>query len=158
MFPCTSFLRPASPRRFLISNGLATMGFAVPAAVGAALARPGELSVAFTGDGGVAYHGHELETARRVGAKVVVVVFNDSSLSLIRIKQEAKGFTRRPLNFGLTRFDLFAAALGAHGVVVHDADELRAAAADAVRRDESTLIDVRMAGSEYGRTLEAIRG
>jgi acetolactate synthase I/II/III large subunit len=158
MFPCTNFLRPESPGRFLISNGLATMGFAVPAAVGAALARPGELSVAFTGDGGVAYHGHELETARRVGAKVVVIVFNDSSLSLIRIKQEAKGFTRRPLNFGLTRFDLLAAALGAHGVVAHDVDELRAAAADAVRRDESTLIDVRMTGSEYGRTLEAIRG
>ena len=45
MLPVTTFARPSGPRRFLISNGLATMGFAVPAAVAAALARPDEVAV-----------------------------------------------------------------------------------------------------------------
>ena len=158
MFPVTNFARLEGRGRFLISNGLATMGFAVPSALGAALARPGEVSVAFTGDGGMAYHADELETAVRVGAKVIVVVFNDSSLSLIRIKQEAKGFMRSPLNFGLTRFDLLAEALGVYGVMVEDEAGLRTAVKEAVGRDGSTVIDVRMTGQEYRRTLEAVRG
>jgi len=158
MFPATMFARPRGPNRFLISNGLATMGFAVPSAIGAALARPDRLSVAFTGDGGMAYHAHELETAVRLGAKVVVVVFNDSSLSLIRIKQEAKGYTRSPLDFGLTRFAPIARGLGVHGVEVDDEAGLRLALADAVRREGGSVIDVRTTGAEMARTLTAVRG
>lgn len=158
MFPATNFARPAEPNRFLISNGLATMGFAVPTAIGAALARPGHPSVALTGDGGMAYHAHELETATRIGARVIVVVFNDSSLSLIRIKQEAKGFTRRPLDFGPTDFAILAASFGAAGAVVEDADELRAALAAALERPGSTVIDARTTGAECAETLAVIRG
>lgn len=158
MLPTTCFARPSGPRRFLISNGLATMGFAVPAAVGAALARPEEIAVAFTGDGGMAYHADELETARRMGVRVLVVVFNDSSLSLIRIKHEAKGYGRRPLDFGLTRFDRVAQGLGACGVSVTTADMLRTEVREALRRPCSTVIDVRTTGREYARTLTTIRG
>ena len=46
----------------------------------------------------MAYHAAELETARRMGVRVIVVVFNDSSLSLIRIKHEARGRGRQPLD------------------------------------------------------------
>jgi acetolactate synthase-1/2/3 large subunit len=158
MFPATNFARPAGPNRFLISNGLATMGFALPAALGAALARPGEPSVALTGDGGMAYHSHELETAVRLGSRLVVVVFNDSSLSLIRIKQEAKGFTRRPLDFGPTDFAALAGALGAAGEVVEDAAALRAALAAALKRSGPSVIDARTTGAESARTLQVIRG
>lgn len=158
MFPATSFARPSGPRRFLISNGLATMGFAVPSAVGAALARPDEVAVAFTGDGGMAYHASELETAARLGARVIVVVLNDASLSLIRIKQEARGYDRAPLDFERSRFDRLAEALGAAGTSVADAGQLRAAVRAALEEPRSTVIDVRTTGREYGRTLEVIRG
>jgi len=158
MFPATNFVRPSGPRRFLISNGLATMGFAVPAAIGAALARPDEIAVAFTGDGGLAYHVSELETAVRIGARIIVVVFNDSSLSLIRIKQEAKGYTRQPLNFGLTEFDRLAQGLGVEGVRVDTEAELSVAVRNAVERPGSTVIDVRTTGRAYARMLSAIRG
>ena len=114
MLPAT--LLAARPRRFLISNGLASMGFAVPAALAAALERPGEPVLAFCGDGGMAYHAAELETAARLGAKLIVVVLNDSSLSLIRIKQEARGYTRSPLSFGPTDFAALAEAYGVRGV------------------------------------------
>ncbi len=156
MFPATWFARPRGPRRFLISNGLATMGFAVPAAIGASLARPGEPVVAFTGDGGMAYHASELETAVRAGARVIVVVLNDSSLSLIRIKQTPEA--RHSLDFGLTEFDVMAAALGVRGEQVATANALGRAMRRALAADGSTVIDVRISGREYGRTLELIRG
>jgi acetolactate synthase-1/2/3 large subunit len=158
MFPATNFARPEGPNRFLISNGLATMGYALPAAIGAALARPEAPSVALTGDGGMAYNSHELETAVREGARVIVVVFNDSSLSLIRIKQEAKGFARRPLDFGPTDFAALAAALGVAGTVVADAGELAAALEEALVRAGSTVIDARTSGEECARTLAVVRG
>lgn len=82
-------LWPASePRRVLISNGLATMGFAVPAAIGAALARPGEAVWALTGDGGLSMCLGELETMARLELPITVIVFNDAALSLIEIKQQ----------------------------------------------------------------------
>jgi acetolactate synthase-1/2/3 large subunit len=158
MFPATCFGRPSGPRRFLISNGLATMGFAVPAAIGAALARPEEVALAFVGDGGMAYHLSELETATRHGARVIVVVLNDSSLSLIRIKQEAKGYTRRPLNFGPTRFDVVAEGLGVRGLRVETPAELEAALGAALAAPTSTVIDVQTTGREYAETLALIRG
>jgi acetolactate synthase-1/2/3 large subunit len=151
MFPATAFWR-AERGRFLISNGLATMGFAVPAAIAAALADPEAVSVAITGDGGFAYHGFELETAARVGARVIVVVIDDASLSLIRIKGGSA------LNFGTVDFGRVGEGLGAAGATVSDEAELRAAVREALARPESTVIDVRCDGREYGETLRAIRG
>jgi acetolactate synthase I/II/III large subunit len=158
MFAMTSFWPAASPRRFLISNGLATMGYAIPAALGIALAQPGQHAVAFTGDGGAAYHLHELETAARHGAHMTTVVFNDASLSLIRIKQEAKRFFDRPLNFSETSFSAMASALGAYGVEVEDGDSLGAELVAASRRPGPSLIDVRLRGDEYGEMVRRIRG
>jgi acetolactate synthase-1/2/3 large subunit len=155
MFPATMFVRPSGPRRFLISNGLATMGFAVPAAIGASLARPGELVVALTGDGGLAYHVAELETAARAGARIVVVVFNDASLSLIRIKHRGD---RAALDFTPSDFARIAAGFGFAARRVETQPELRAALAEAVARDSGTLVDVRLSGAEYAATLKAIRG
>jgi acetolactate synthase-1/2/3 large subunit len=158
MFPATSFWRSRAPGRFLISNGLATMGFAVPSAIGAALERPGSVAIALTGDGGMAYHAAELETARRAGARVIVVVFNDASLSLIRIKHEANGHARAPLDLGDVRFDRWAAALGLHGTRVETAAELTAAVREALTRATGTVVDVRIDGGEYGETLAVVRG
>lgn len=158
MFPATMFWRSPGPRRFLISNGLATMGFAVPAAVSAALARPDEVAIAITGDGGFAYHGYELETATRAGARVIVVVVNDSSLSLIRIKHEASGHSGRSLDFGEIRFDRVAEGLGVTGERVDSELGFRQSVRAALDRAGSTVIDVRVDGSEYGETLRAIRG
>jgi acetolactate synthase-1/2/3 large subunit len=158
MFPCTSFWSGRGPRSFLISNGLATMGYAVPAAIGAALTRPDRTAFALTGDGGMAYHAAELETARRAGARVIVVVFNDASLSLIRIKHEANGGSRDPLAFTDVHFADWGLALGAHGCRVHDASELRQEVSQALTRADSTVIDARLTGDEYGETLRIIRG
>ena len=82
------------PHRLLISSGLATMGYALPAAIAAALCAPAGPVVAFTGDGGLGMTLMEIETAVRLRLQVVVVVFNDAALSLIKIKQRPAGRRR----------------------------------------------------------------
>jgi acetolactate synthase-1/2/3 large subunit len=157
MFAVTWGWRSELPRRFLVSNGLATMGFAVPAAVAAALARPGEPVIAFCGDGGFLLHGTELETAVRTGARIVVVVINDSSLSLIRIKQEDRGYRRAAVDFGPVDAAAFARSLGASGTVAETAAEVGDAVAAALRGPGPAVVDVRLGGAEYRALQHVIR-
>jgi len=70
------------PKQLLISNGLATMGYALPAAIGAALARPENPTLCLVGDGGLGMTLAELETVARLNLPITIVVFNDSALSL----------------------------------------------------------------------------
>ena len=79
----------------LISNGLSTMGFALPAAIGAALLDRDRPVVALTGDGGLLMCVGELLTAARESLRIIVIVFSDASLSLIEIKQQASVSGRR---------------------------------------------------------------
>ena len=75
-------------RRWVTSGGLGTMGFGLPAAVGAQLARPGELVVAVVGDGGFQMTNQELATAVQYGVPVKVVVMNNGYLGMVRQWQE----------------------------------------------------------------------
>jgi acetolactate synthase-1/2/3 large subunit len=157
MLAATWGWRASLPRRFLISNGLATMGFAVPAAIAAALARPGEPVIAFTGDGGFLLHGNELETAVRLGARLLVVVLNDSSLSLIRIKQEERGHRRSGVDFGTVDAAGIGRSLGAAGFVAGTAAQVRAAVSEALQQRKPAVLDVRISGAEYAELLHVIR-
>lgn len=88
MLPAMALLRCERPRSVLISSGLATMGFSLLAAI-AAIARPGRRVFCLTGDGGLGMALAELETIARRRLPVTVVVFNDSALTLIELKQRA---------------------------------------------------------------------
>ena len=157
MFAAIWGWRAARPRSFLISNGLATMGFAVPAAIAAALADASEPVLAITGDGGFLLHGAELETAVRVGARIVVLVLNDSSLSLIRVKQADRGHRRRAVDYGPVDVAAYARSLGAAAFVAGTRNEVGDAVADAFAGPRPVVIDVRIAGREYGELQRTIR-
>jgi thiamine pyrophosphate-dependent acetolactate synthase large subunit-like protein len=76
-----------SPRGLLCPNDFQSMGFGLPGAIGAALARPGATIIACVGDGALALSMGEMLTAVREGIDLVVVVFNDESYGLIRRQQ-----------------------------------------------------------------------
>jgi len=76
------------PGTFLTSGGLGTMGFGVPAAIGAALASPGRRVVCVTGDGSLLMNIQELATLAELGLPVTVVLFNNGGLGLVRQQQE----------------------------------------------------------------------
>jgi acetolactate synthase-1/2/3 large subunit len=157
MLAATWGWRSSRPRGFLISNGLATMGFAVPAAVAAALAAPDRAVVAFTGDGGLLLHGSELETAVRVRARLLVVVLNDSGLSLIRIKQQERRYRRAAVDFGPVDAAGFGRSLGAAAFTPRSADEVRECVGEALARGTPSVLDVRITGSEYAELQRVIR-
>ena len=93
MFQTTTYWQALEPGELLISNGLATMGFALPAAIAAQLVHPGRRVICFTGDGGLMMVASELETVARLRLPIVIVVFNDAALSLIEVKQaEGRAF------------------------------------------------------------------
>ena len=90
MFSATAFWDCERPHDLLISNGLASMGYALPAGIAAALHDPARGAVAISGDGGLMMVAGELATAAAAGARLVTVVLNDGALSLIDIKQQQR--------------------------------------------------------------------
>lgn len=158
MFPAMAGWAAERPYDVLKSNGLSTMGFALPAAIGAALEDPDRPALALIGDGGLMMCLGELETARRLGCRVVTVVFNDASLALIDLKQRNQGRESRGVRY--PRVDFAALARG-FGMPAHTADTpeaLRAAAAEAIAGDGPALIDVAVDAGAYAAMLDALRG
>lgn len=140
----------------LISNGLATMGFALPAAIGAALALPQSRIVCLVGDGGLGMVLAELETLARLRLNVTVVVFNDASLTLIRLKQmDARG-GQQAVTYTLTDFAAAAMAMGVRGEVVVDLASLEEALTQSASGPH--LIDARIDASGYADVIWTIRG
>ncbi len=77
--------------QIIMSNGWSGMGFGLPAAIAAAMSRPGSSVACVTGDGGFLMRAGEMVTARRYGLPVIVVVLSDGELNLIKLKQTWKG-------------------------------------------------------------------
>ena len=96
------------PNTVIISNGFASMGISVPGAIAAKLVHPERRVVALCGDGGFLMNSQELETARRIGANITVVVWRDDGYGLIDWKQRAE--FGRPFGVAFTNPDFVAYA------------------------------------------------
>ena len=138
------YLRHVRPRSFISSGGMGAMGFGIPAAIGAAIARPDGKVVAFVGDGGAQMTAEELIVAAELGLPVVFVVFANGTLGLVRQMQKAD-FCSRYFATDLRSPDFvkLAAAYGVKGVRVDDPARLDAAVARAVRAKGPVLLEVR---------------
>jgi len=158
MFSATAFWQCDAPRDLLISNGLASMGFAVPAGIAAALHDPARGAIAFTGDGGFMMVAGELATAADTGAKLVTIVFNDAALSLIDIKQQSRQLQPEGVRWQRPDFSRVAEGLGVKGFVAATADDYRAALRAAFAHDGPSLIDVHVDPAGYPAQLQAMRG
>ena len=105
------------PREFLTSNGLATMGYAIPGGMAARLAHPDRPVVCFTATAALMAIA-ELHTAVRENLPMVVVVFDDQEIGLIRVKQEIKGMEPYGIGLGGIDWEKIAQGVGADGVAV----------------------------------------
>ena len=158
MFSATAFWDCAAPRDLLISNGLASMGFALPAGIACALADPARGALAFTGDGGLMMCIGELATAAEAGAKLVTIVFNDGALSLIDIKQQSRQLPADGVRWGRADFARVAEGFGLAGFRAETPAEYRAALRAAFAHQGPSLIDVRVEPAGYAAQLQAMRG
>ena len=147
------------PRRLLVSSGLATMGYALPAAIAAALCAPRVPVVAFTGDGGLGMTLAEIETAVRLSLRVIVIVFNDAALSLIKLKQKPAGQGGdEAVSYHPVSFAAAATAMGAAAAAVTTEQGLATALAAALRRPGPTVIDASVDPAGYLAVMELSRG
>jgi acetolactate synthase-1/2/3 large subunit len=141
-------LRPAPPGD-LVNEPSGAIGYALPFAVAAALARPAATVVALAGDGAFGFYALELETAARCAAPVLVVVGNDAAWGTERHLQLRRYGADRAVATDLlpARYDVLATALGGHGEHVEALDALRPAlerALDAVAAGRPAVVDVRL--------------
>jgi acetolactate synthase-1/2/3 large subunit len=158
MFQTTTYWHALEPGELLISNGLATMGFALPAAIAAQLVHPGRRVVCFTGDGGLMMVVSELETVARLRLPIVIVVFNDAALSLIEVKQEQKGFEGVSMRYAGPDLIALGRAFGIRALAATDEPTLHGALIAAQTAPGPTLIDARIDPSGYRTMLEIVRG
>lgn len=130
------------PGRFLYPTGFGTLGYALPAAIGAAVARPGRPVAALSGDGGLQFSVNELATAVELGVPLPVVVVSNGGYGMIRREMTERG--QKPLGVDLAPPDFVALsrAYGGHGVHVGSPDELRDAVRQALTVPGPTLVVV----------------
>ena len=145
------------PREFLTSNGLGSMGYAVPGALAARIAHPDRTVVAFTGDGGFLMAVAELQTSVRENLPIIVIVLDDEEIGLIRIKQELKGIPRHGVKIGGMHWEKLAQGFGADGTVVDTEQGLQQAIAAALKSGRTTVIAARIDGSGYVTQFSALR-
>jgi acetolactate synthase I/II/III large subunit len=144
------------PNTCLMSNGLSTMGWALPGAIGAKLAKPGVRVLAATGDGGFLMNSQEIETGLRLGLPFVVLVWVDNEYGLITWKMQLELGTASHTMFGNPDFVSFAESFGATGYRVQSADELLPTLQAALSDDTVSLIACPVDYSDNLRLTEAL--
>jgi acetolactate synthase-1/2/3 large subunit len=158
MFSAMAFWPVQRPGDVLISNGLASMAFAVPAGIAMSLETPERPVIAFTGDGGLMMGAGELSTAAHHAGRLCIIVFNDAELSLIAIKQKSRQLPKEGVDWPRPDFATVAKGFGLRGFSATSVAEYRAALAEALAGDTPSLIDVRVDASGYLAQSVALRG
>ncbi|MDP6348899.1 MAG: thiamine pyrophosphate-binding protein [Chloroflexota bacterium] len=130
-----------SPNTFLVSNGLSTMGYGLPGAIGAAHHVGDEPVVALVGDGGLLMCLGDLDTLARTGRRVVVLVAVDTTLSLIRLKSEGDNLRGSPNDFGTPDFVAIATGVGMNAVRAVSESDLAAKVEECLALDGPSLIE-----------------
>jgi acetolactate synthase-1/2/3 large subunit len=138
----SEFWESRRPRGFHTSSGLGSMAVALPAALAAKLCEPDAPVVCFIGDGGLLMRLGDLETAVREDLPIVVVVFNDRALNMIKLQQDRRGFARTGTAFAPdTDFAAAARAFGFEATRVEDEASLDAALVTALASGRPWLIE-----------------
>ena len=144
------------PNTVIISNGFAAMGISLPGAIAAKLVHPDRKVVALCGDGGFLMNSQELETAKRIGAAVVVVIWRDDGYGLIDWKQRNQFGRPFAVEFGNPDFVAYAESFGIPGFRPASADDLYPTLMKALELDGPSVIDVPIDYSENVRLTERL--
>ncbi len=143
------FWRSYLPGTFFMSNGLSGMGFGIPAAVAAQLAYPDRAVLAVVGDGGMLMMLHDLVLIRELNLPVLIVVFSDSCLSLIRVSQQRRGLPNCGVAFAAPDFAAIARSFGIAAERAENVAVVRSGVERALAGREPFVLDVSVDPGEY---------
>jgi acetolactate synthase-1/2/3 large subunit len=141
------------PNTCLISNGLSTMAWTVPGAVGAKIARPDCQVLVATGDGAFLMNSQEIETALRLHLAFVILIWVDDAYGLISWKMDLEIGQNMDTSFGNPDFVAYAESFGATGYRISAADELLPVLRTALAADTVSVIACPV---DYSANLELI--
>lgn len=144
------FLTITEPRTFITSGGLGTMGYGLPAAIGAQIAFPEKLVIDIAGDGSIQMNIQELATAVSQKLPVKVLILNNSFLGMVRQWQElfyGKNYSFTPMH-EQPDFVKLADAYGAEGIRIETLEELHTLLPKALASPHTSIIDVRVDPAE----------
>ncbi len=136
------FLPARRPRSYLSPDGSSTMGFALPAAIGAKIADPKRPVVALCGDGGFMFTAPEVATAVQHGINITVVIFNDKGYGWIRFMQDMYFGRRIQADLVNPDFMKLAESFGVEGFRTDSPQGLSSMLASALRSDSTAIIEV----------------
>jgi thiamine pyrophosphate-dependent acetolactate synthase large subunit-like protein len=130
------------PRTFLWPMGSGTIGFGLPAAVGAKIAKPERPVVVLCGDGGFLFSCHELATAARYHVAIPVLLFNDDAFGIVDYGQRKEGQLDGDEKLANPDFVRLAQSFGAEAERIHSLDEIGGAIERAFRRNTLTVVEI----------------
>ncbi len=136
------YFRAYEPLKLLISNGMQTLGVALPWAIAATLVNPGEKVVSVSGDGGFLFSAMELETAVRLKAPIVHLVWNDSTYDMVAFQQMKKYNRTSCVDFGNIDIVKYAESFGATGLRVESPEQLADVLQKGLNTDGPVIIDI----------------
>ena len=139
------------PRRWISSAGLGTMGFGMPAAMGAKVAMPNEQVICISGDASFQMNCQELGTLGQYGIAVKTVIVNNGWQGMVRQWQEAfygERYSSSNMEPGMPDFVMLAEAFGVKGMIVEHRDQLQEAIAEMLAHSGPVLLDVRVKRDE----------
>ena len=134
------------PRQLITSGGQGTMGYGLPAAVGAKIAKPEDIVVNFTGDGSILMNIQELMTAAEIDKPVINIILNNNFLGMVRQWQTffyGERYSSTDLSLQ-PDFVKIAEGFGAVGFVCRTKDEFCSALKEAIACGKSAMLDVRV--------------
>ena len=134
--------RSYNPRHLLFSNGMQTLGVALPWAIAAALVRPNTQVVSVAGDGGFLFSGQDLETAVRKKLNIIQLIWNDGKYNMVEFREEMKYKRAAGVAFGPVDYVKYAESFGAKGIRVTSPEELEAAIKEGYETEGPVLIDI----------------
>ena len=143
-----------APNTCLISNGLSTMAWTLPGAIGAKMARPEASVLVATGDGGFLMNSQEIETALRERIPMVILIWVDDAYGLISWKMDLELGHHVDTTFGNPDFVAYAESFGANGYEITSPDELLPTLQAALADDTVSVIACPV---DYSANLELIR-
>ncbi len=141
--------RTRHPFGQLMTNGWSSMGFGIPAAIGAKLARPEAPVVCITGDGGYMMMAGEMATAKRLGRNIVFIVLSDTKLELIRLKQKKRGRVTEGTTLSSVQPQVTEYMFGVPILAADSPESYRAALTEAFASDGPVIVQAIINSSEY---------
>jgi acetolactate synthase I/II/III large subunit len=139
------------PRRWISSAGLGTMGFGMPAAIGAQVALPDETVICIAGDASILMNIQELGTLAQYNIKAKTVVLNNGWQGMVRQWQQnfyGQRYSSSNMETGMPNFVMLAEAFGVKGILVTERSQLEGAIAEMLAHDGPVFMDVRVKQDE----------